>query len=153
MSEQKEINPSEAAEQAEETMSTLEDSPTEHVHDDHDAHGAVLDFEPESVNSTLILGIVLSTVLVVLVLIVVGFTITGVYSTKMNEQLVTETSYPEIRDVRAAATAELNESGMVDAEAGIYRIPVERAMDLMVEQNYLEPGENLYQGLKITPTP
>ena len=66
--------------------------------------------------------------------------------------MLAETEYPEIRDINAAAEAEMNMSGqVVDAEAGLYRISVDQAIDLMVEMQYKNPGGEFTGELQLTP--
>ena len=136
MSEQKETVPTHPSQEdgSEQSSPHSEEHPSSI--DEHDGHFELSDFEPESVDSGIILGVVLATAVVVVGLVILGFTIFNVYSRKTAEELVAQTTYPEIRDIRAAATGELNQSGVVDAENEIYRIPIDRAMSLMVEQQY-----------------
>lgn len=43
---------------------------------------------------------------------------------------------PELREIRARDHALLNSYAVVDSSKGVYRIPIERAMQLMVEEEY-----------------
>lgn len=58
------------------------------------------------------------------------------------EQIVDEVVLrPEsiaLRELRAREEAVLNTYDVVDAQRGIYRIPIERAMELMAERSYIE---------------
>lgn len=45
-------------------------------------------------------------------------------------------AYPEIEDAELQASQLLTQYGVVDAEQGLYRIPIETAMQLMVDQAY-----------------
>ena len=130
-----------------------ETSPTseEHIHDDHDHDHGPVDFEPEGINAFMIMGVVFATSLVVVVLVILGFAITGSYSQQNQEEMLANTIYPEIRDVRAEAIEELKKSGVVDADAGIYRISIDEAMDLMVNNQYQNPEGNFTGELKLTP--
>lgn len=122
----------------------------EHAHDDHsDGHDQV-GVEPESLNVFMIMGVVFATSLVVIALIIVGFGITFSYAQKNEDAMLMDAAYPEIRDIRAAATAEMNKSAVVDAEEGIYRIPVDQAMDLMVDMQYKNPEGNFTSEVTLT---
>lgn len=51
------------------------------------------------------------------------------------EQLVANTSQPALlRQVNADAQRMLTQYGVVDAQQGVYRIPIDRAMDLVVQE-------------------
>ena len=105
----------------------------------HDSHHHEVGVEPESINAFLIMGIVFATSLVVVVLILVGFTITTSYSQINEAAMVAEAEYPEVREVRAEAISEMKKTGVVDEENGIYRISVDEAIDLMVKMQYENP--------------
>ena len=134
----------------EETIHTPTADTHEHAHDDHEGGHGLAGFEPENLNVFMIMGVVFATSIVVVVLIIVGFGITGSYAQQTQEAMSMEANYPEIRDIRAAATAELNKSGVVDAEAGVYRIPVGQAIDLMVEMQYKNPEGNFTDEMALT---
>ena len=122
----------------------------DHDHDDHGGDHGLAGFEPEDLNVWMIMGVVFATSIVVVVLIGVGFAITGSYAQVNENEMLNNANYPEIRDIRAQATAEMNQTGVVDAEAGIYRISVEQAMDLMVEMQYKNPEGNYTDELVLT---
>jgi hypothetical protein len=46
------------------------------------------------------------------------------------------------RELRAREEEELNSYALIDDKQGIYRIPIERAMELMVEEAYQSRSEN-----------
>ena len=119
----------------------------------HEGEHHDMGFEPEAINALVILGVVFATSIVVVGLIFIGFTITEVYAENTVKELVAQTEYPEIRDIQAAATAAMNESGVVDADAGIYRVPVERAMEVMAEQQYTNPQGNFSEEVSIIVSP
>jgi hypothetical protein len=62
------------------------------------------------------------------------------YFTATREELVYEAVLkPEsvpLRELRAREEGELNSYAILDAEKGIYRIPIERAMELTAEEAY-----------------
>jgi len=41
----------------------------------------------------------------------------------------------QLREIRAAEQQKLNNYEVLDAEKGVYRIPLERAMELYVQEN------------------
>ena len=134
----------------EETIHTPTTDTHEQGHDDHEGGHGLAGFEPEDLNVWMVMGVVFATSLVVVALIIVGFAITGSYAKITEDEMLSNANYPEIRDIRAAATAEMNEAGVVDANAGIYRIPVDQAMDLMVEMQYKNPEGNFTDELVLT---
>lgn len=108
-------------------------------HDEH--HHVEFSVEAESLDAKLIGGIVFGTAIVVVGLILVGFTITEVTSREMIAEAVAQTSYPEIREARAAATSRLTKYEVIDATNGVYRMPIDRAIDLMVNEQFQNRDE------------
>ena len=135
----------------EQTIPTPTEEISEQVHDDHGGGHGLAGFEPENLNVWMIMGVVFGTSLVVIALIVVGFAITSSYAQKNEAVMLNEAAYPEIRDIRAADMAELNRTGVVDDEDGIYRITIDQAMELMVNMQYKNPDGDFTDELSITP--
>lgn len=80
------------------------------------------------------LGIVLALVLIVVTLI----QYTQITVQEIRYGTVGASGYPELRERETAAMQLLNEYGVVDAEQGVYRIPIERAIELMANEAYQE---------------
>ena len=59
------------------------------------------------------------------------------------------TTKTDIMDLRKAETAQLTTSGTIDAKAGVYRIPVDRAIDLVAKRGLPEkPSAGVTSGAK-----
>ncbi len=59
--------------------------------------------------------------------------------------------YPELRQMELSAARLLNQYEVVDAAQGVYRIPVDRALDLIVEEAEQAPAANYSQELQLRP--
>ncbi len=101
----------------------------------HDAHG-VVGVEKESISVPLVLAIVAVTIVIVIGLVSTAFTITIVNSQETLANSAAANEYPELREVEAAAAAALTQYDVVDAEAGVFQIPIDQAIDLMVNEAY-----------------
>ena len=101
-----------------------------------DSHHAIVGVEKESINISLIFGIVVGTVVIVIALITVGFTATEYTTRNWVAQSAAEIDYPELREVRAAAASKLDQYGVVDADAATYQIPIDQAINLIVNEQY-----------------
>ncbi len=84
---------------------------------------------------------------VIVIVVVVIFMIS--YFTATREEIVyEEVLKPEsaaLRELRAREEEELNSYAVLDAKKGVYRIPIQRAMELMAEEAYqarLKAGKN-----------
>jgi hypothetical protein len=51
--------------------------------------------------------------------------------------------YTQLRETEAQAAQKLSQYEVIDEQAGTYRIPIDRAMDIMANQAYQE-GERTY---------
>lgn len=60
-------------------------------------------------------------------------------------------SYPDLRQAELEATALLNQYQVVNAAQGTYRIPLDRAIDLVVDESYRNPNPNSSQELQLVP--
>jgi len=93
-------------------------------------------YETSDINVKKVILIAVAVVLVVIVAIVA----LNEYFVSLKEEYVYEMVLrPEsvtLRDLRAAEDEILNSYKLVDSTAGVYRIPIERAMELMAEEAF-----------------
>lgn len=85
-----------------------------------------------------ILGIIV--VVIVIIFIMEVFTAT---SERLVEEMVLKPQSAAIRELRARETEELNSYKLLDAENSIYRIPVDRAIELMADEAYREKQKSI----------
>lgn len=60
-------------------------------------------------------------------------------------------NYPDLRQVELSAARLLNQYEVVDAAQGVYRIPLDRAIDLIVDEAYQAPAGTYSQELHLVP--
>lgn len=81
--------------------------------------------------------------MVSLLILVILVVLTNEFFLATKESLVTETVLrPEsipLRELRARETEILTSYGVIDAQAGVYRIPIEEAVQRMAEEAYEKP--------------
>jgi len=91
-------------------------------------------YEKRDVNIVMVIGI--SVFLVSLLVVILVFLMDYFVDTK--EQMVYEVQLQpesvELQDLEAADMEELTTYKILDAERGLYRIPIERAMDLLAKE-------------------
>ncbi len=109
-----------------------------------EGHHAFVGVEKESINVGLVSGIIVVTIVIVTALIIIAFTLTDVTSTETIATVIAETDYPELREVEAAAANQLMQYGIVDQDAQVFQIPIDRAIDLMVNEEFEQRGEQAY---------
>jgi hypothetical protein len=78
-------------------------------------------------------GLSLIIVVVILVFLYEYFTVA---SGRMVEEMVLKPQSAALRELRARETEELNNYKLLDAERGIYRIPISRAIELIADEAY-----------------
>lgn len=77
---------------------------------------------------------------VVLAVIVALFFWTRIEIDSARVERAAESVPAQLRNLEAEATLELTSYGVVDAENGLYRIPIDRAMELLVDESLAEQG-------------
>ncbi len=92
-------------------------------------------YEKRDVNTRVIVLVsIISIVFVAVVLVILND-----YYTFSKEKALYERVYNvesnQLREIRAAEQQKLNNYEVLDAEKGVYRIPLERAMELYVQEN------------------
>jgi hypothetical protein len=98
--------------------------------------------EPEGIAATSVLAMVLAIVAALAVVVVGGVQIALSEFDSAEVTAIETTGYPVLKETNAAAQALLNGSGVVDAANGIYRIPIDRAMqDLVMASGNTGTGE------------
>ena len=98
--------------------------------------GDPFDVEPESVDvKPLILAAIVMAVAVITIVIVV-FEWSEIEFEHARVNAVELTGYPQRREIELQATEKLDQYDVVNADSGIYRIPIDRAIELMVNRAY-----------------
>ncbi len=92
----------------------------------------------EGVAATQIMGISGSIILVILVAVAIIFGWFAQVTQNERTAAAERQRYDQIRQAEREATQQLQQYGVVDEEEGVYRIPIDRAMDLMATEAYQE---------------
>ncbi len=91
--------------------------------------------EPEGISASVIFGTVILSVVVVLALVIFGFAYSGLHFKEAELASTEFTGYPLKVETAMNGAALLDGYERVDAESNIYRIPIERAMELVVAES------------------
>jgi hypothetical protein len=116
------------------------------VHDEHADSG----FEPEGVSGLHILGMTVVGGLILAVLVLIAVQLARSEFRTAEGEAVALTGYPALVETRIAGVEKLTQYGVVDAAARRYRIPVDRAMDLMVNEAAAEGDRPVSNELRLT---
>ena len=93
-------------------------------------------YEKQDVNpKKLAILVIISLVVVAIVVVLMNEFFIATKEALIEEMVLTPESVA-LRELRARETEILNSYGIVDAGAGIYRMPIERAMKLLAEEAY-----------------
>ncbi|WP_103019964.1 hypothetical protein [Salinibacter altiplanensis] len=90
----------------------------------------------EGVAATQIMGVSASIITVVLVAIAILFGWFGQVTQSEERASAKRMQYRDIKQAEMEAAQQLQQYGVVDEEAGTYRIPIDRAMDLVATEEY-----------------
>jgi hypothetical protein len=93
-------------------------------------------FQPEGINANALLLMVLGMVAMLGVAAAVGAQIAFSEFSQARSAATEVTGYPALRETRSASQALLTRTEVIDAEAGVYRIPIDRAMALIVAERH-----------------
>lgn len=103
-----------------------------------------LGVEHEGVESGQIMGLTLALIVAVGMIIFILFQWVDIVHRETRDLSIGISGYPELRETEIEAMRQLGEYGILDEEAGVYRIPIDRAMDLMVNEEYAQPRTEAY---------
>jgi hypothetical protein len=92
----------------------------------------------EGVAASQIMAISASIIFVVLVAVAILFGWFGQVSQNRQAEVADQQTYPQIRQAELEAEQQLQRYGVVDGEEDTYRIPIDRAMDLIATEEYQE---------------
>ena len=112
--------------------------------DGHESHHALVGVEKEAVNVGVVMGIVFGTVVIVSSLVAFAFTMTEVTQRETLALINAQTDYPELREARAAAASRLAQYNIVNAQEETYQIPIDQAINLIVNEQYLNQDDTDY---------
>lgn len=105
----------------------------------------------EGIAAGQILAIIGAIVLALVLIVVALIQYTQITAQQVRYSAVGLSGYPELRESRTQAVRELSEYGVVDAEEGIYRVPIERAIELMANEAYQQQDQGWTRELTLVP--
>ena len=105
----------------------------------------------EGIGAGPIMGFIFFSVMVIAVVVWVGINWAESVTQQAQEAAAANLNYPELRQTELSAARQLTQYEVIDAGQGIYRIPIDRAIDLMVREAYQAPGGNYSQQLQFLP--
>lgn len=97
----------------------------------------------EGIEAGQIMAIALTILMTIGIVVVILFMWTTTTSQAIRQAAIDPSGYTELRETEAQAAQKLNQYGVIDRENGVYRIPIERAMDIVANQAYQE-GDRAY---------
>lgn len=90
----------------------------------------------EGVATGQIIAIAGSIILAIILLVLFLIFATDLTATQQRENVARTSRYPDLEEARNEAQQRLNNYGVVEDEEGAYRIPIDRAMELVIEESY-----------------
>ena len=107
--------------------------PIAHPDNEHEPAAAET-VEAEGLNANAVGIIVVGGLIFIIAAMFVAVQITGIVFQDALDESTTVTGYPLLEETNAHAEEILSTYAPIDRNAGIYRIPIDRAMDLIVEE-------------------
>jgi len=92
----------------------------------------------EGIAAGQIMSIALSILLVIGIAVVTLFNWYNTTSAEQRDAVVNSDQYTELRETEAAARNQLESSGVVNEQEGVYRIPIDEAMEIIATESYTE---------------
>lgn len=112
---------------------------------------AELGVQHEGIGVGQVLGFMFATIVALGMAVVFVFFLTQTASQQALDDVTALQTYPQLREVEAAATQRLDQYEVLDAGAGVYQIPLDRAIDLMVNEAYQNPRTDYSSELVLRP--
>jgi hypothetical protein len=91
--------------------------------------------EHEGIEASQILALTVVTIVIIGVLIAVLFQLYGSSTSNLRQDVAATANYPELRETRVQAERLLTQFERVENEEGVYRIPIDQAMELLVRES------------------
>ncbi len=92
-------------------------------------------YEKKDVNFTKIIGISFVGIVILIVIIIVLADFFKIQKESMNYDSVLSKESKELSELRSFEFETLNNYKLLDAEKGVYQIPIKRAMQLLIEEH------------------
>lgn len=106
--------------------------------------------EEEGVQALHILGLSIVGSLILAALVLLAVQLAKSEFRTVRSEAVALTGYPALVEARIAGQEKLTQYGVVDADARRFRIPVDRAIDLMVNESAAEIDRPVSDELRLT---
>jgi len=90
----------------------------------------------EGIAASQIMAIAVTIIAVILVAVIVLFGWYGQVSQETRSTMSDTENYQLLQEVRTEQEAAISQYGVVDEEEGVYRIPIDRAMDVVANEEY-----------------
>src|SRR5690554_3030799 len=119
-----------------EAASEFSDDPR--LHEEAEALGV----EGEGIEAGQILGFILATLVAIGLAIFALYNYMDIVAAETRFEVTGSSGYPELREAELRATQQLSQYGVVDEAEGIYRIPIDEAIDIMADE--AQEGEGDY---------
>ena len=103
-----------------------------------------LGVEHEGIEAGQIIGFVMAVIAAIALSIVALIQYFGITAETVRYEAVGLSGYPELRESRLDAQRKLSDYGAVEGEPDRFRIPIDRAMELMANEAYTRSGEGTY---------
>lgn len=91
--------------------------------------------EHEGIEASQILALTVVTIVIIGVLVAVLFQLYGSSTSNLRQDVAATADYPELRETRVEAERLLTQFEQVENEEGVYRIPIDQAMDQLVRES------------------
>ncbi len=108
--------------------------------------------QPEEMNTAVLVQIVLGVAVVVVVLVVIVFQLMNLTVQTVESELAEGVGRDALAEVELAGAEKLTRYSVLDRQAGVFRIPIERAMTLMADETYRQPQEGYTAEVELLPT-
>jgi hypothetical protein len=105
----------------------------EFLSDKENKQSVQLGASPDTFNYKTLFGLFIAGILLVVALIYFAITYFNYLTFKQTQQAAESAVYFQLESLKAQDSAVLNHYGVIDAESGIYRVPVDSAVSLVVQ--------------------
>lgn len=114
-------------------MSKYSNDIKDFLNDDESKQSVSLGATPDSLDYKKLFGLFFAGILLTVVLIIIAVNLFNYYAFKQSQRAAESAVFYEIKDIRNRDNEILTTYGVVNAETGTYRVPVDSAITLILD--------------------
>ncbi len=98
--------------------------------------------QSEDLSAGVLTGVIAGVAVLVMVIVVIAVSVSGQRFEEARVDAISHSGYPDLRQTHTGSVEKLTHYKVLDQDAGVYRIPIDRAMKLVVDEAAVSSTES-----------